>query len=157
MKKQDFIKQYLPLAQKAGVQFGMNPVIILAQSAIETGWGESTLCKEHNNFFGITAYGHPNPFWKGDRTDLSAVTGRPTLWFRRYASPEDSFLDFARLVRNSYRTAWSKSDNPAAYAHEIAYSRYINELNGDDRETYRRSLIQIERTVQAVIQLTRDN
>ena len=75
MKKQDFIKQYLPLAQKAGVQFGMNPVIILAQSAIETGWGESTLCKEHNNFFGITAYGHPNPFWKGDRTDLSAVTG----------------------------------------------------------------------------------
>ena len=42
MKKQDFIKQYLPLDQKAGVQFGMNPVIILAQSAIETGWGEST-------------------------------------------------------------------------------------------------------------------
>ncbi|WP_435371680.1 glucosaminidase domain-containing protein, partial [Parabacteroides goldsteinii] len=102
MKKQDFIKQYLPLAQKAGVQFGMNPVIILAQSAIETGWGESTLCKEHNNFFGITAYGHPNPFWKGDRSDLSAVIGRPTLWFRRYASPEDSFLDFARLIHSAY-------------------------------------------------------
>ena len=62
MKKQDFIKQYLPLAQKAGVQFGMNPVIILAQSAIETGWGESTLCKEHNNFFRHHSLRSSQPF-----------------------------------------------------------------------------------------------
>ena len=74
MTKLDFIKQYLPLAQKAAERFGMNPVIILAQSAIETGWGKSALCREHNNFFGITAYGRPNPFWEGDRTDLSATT-----------------------------------------------------------------------------------
>lgn len=38
--------------------------------------------------------------------------------------------------------------------HEIAYSRYISELNGDDRETYRRSLIQIEKTVQAILSIT---
>ena len=148
MKKQDFIKQYLPLAQKAGVQFGMNPVIILAQSAIETGWGESTLCKEHNNFFGITAYGHPNPFWKGDRTDLSAVTGRPTLWFRRYASPEDSFLDFARLIHSAYPVAATLTFHPAAYAKEIAYSQYISEVNGDNRAAYQRMLVSICRSIE---------
>ena len=62
MTKQNYIKQYLPLAQKAGERFGMNPIILLAQSAIETGWGESSLAVEDNNFFGITAYGRPNPF-----------------------------------------------------------------------------------------------
>ena len=71
MLKQEFIKQYLFPAQKAGECFGINPVVILAQSAIETGWGESTLAKEYNNFFGITAYGRPNAFWKGKKTDLS--------------------------------------------------------------------------------------
>ena len=74
--------------------------------------------REHNNFFGITAYGHPNPFWKGDRTDLSAVTGRPTLWFRRYASPEDSFLDFARLIHSAYPVAATLTFHPTAYAKE---------------------------------------
>ncbi|MRY91243.1 glucosaminidase domain-containing protein, partial [Parabacteroides distasonis] len=80
MLKQEFIKQYLFPAQKAGECFGINPVVILAQSAIETGWGESTLAKEHNNFFGITAYGRPNAFWKGKKTDLSENGGHASLW-----------------------------------------------------------------------------
>lgn len=50
MTKQNYIQQYLPLAQRAGERFGMNPIIILAQSAIETGWGESELAREYNNF-----------------------------------------------------------------------------------------------------------
>ena len=68
-----------------------------------------------------------------------------------------SFLDFARLIRNNYRSAWQVSHHMEAYAKEIAYSPYISELNGDDRETYRRSLVQIAATVRAVIELTVDN
>ena len=49
--------------------------------------------------------------------------------------------------------AWQCSNDPEAYVREIAYSPYISELNGDDRESYRRSLIQIERTVQALVAL----
>ena len=151
MKKQDFINLYLPLAQKAGAQFKMNPVILLAQSAIETGWGESTLCKEHNNFFGITAYGRPNPFWEGDRTDLSVVTGRPTLWFRRYATAKDSYLDFARLIRSAYPIAATLTYQPAAYSKEIAYSKYISEVNGDNRAAYQRMLVSICRAIEKEI------
>ncbi len=44
MTKKDFITKYLPLAQKAGEAFRINPVVILAQAAIETGWGQSDLC-----------------------------------------------------------------------------------------------------------------
>ena len=55
-----FIREYAPLAGEAGRAFRIDPVVILAQAAIETGWGESTLCRKYHNFFGITAYGLPN-------------------------------------------------------------------------------------------------
>ena len=50
MTKKDFITKYLPLAQKAGEAFRINPVVILAQAAIETGWAQSDLCLLHYNF-----------------------------------------------------------------------------------------------------------
>ena len=45
----DFIRQYKPLADKAGALYKLNPVIILAQAAIESGWGESTLATDYHN------------------------------------------------------------------------------------------------------------
>ena len=44
-----FIREYAPLAGEAGRAFRIDPVVILAQAAIETGWGESTLCREYHN------------------------------------------------------------------------------------------------------------
>lgn len=151
MTKQNYIKQYLPLAQKAGERFGMNPIIILAQSAIETGWGESSLAGEYNNFFGITAYGRPNPFWDGGRTDLSATGDRPALWFRRYLTAEDSFLDFARLIHSAYPVAATLTFCPSAYAKEIAYSKYISEVNGDNRAAYQRMLVSICKSIERLL------
>ena len=151
MVKQEYIKQYLFPAQKAGECFGINPIVILAQSAIETGWGESTLAKEHHNFFGITAYGRPNAFWKGTKTDLSENSGHTSLWFRTYESAEDSFMDFARLIHTAYPVAASLSSQPSAYAKEIAYSKYISEVNGDNRAAYQRMLVSICRTIERLI------
>lgn len=151
MTKQNFITTYYPLARKAGELFGMNPVILLAQSAIETGWGESTLCREYNNFFGITAYGRPNDYWHGGSTDLSVLEGNPSLLFRRYLFPEDSFLDFARLIHSAYPVAATLTFHPAAYAKEIAYSKYISEVNGDNRAAYQRMLVSISRSISQLL------
>lgn len=78
-----FIREYAPLAGEAGRAFRIDPVVILAQAAIETGWGESTLCRKYHNFFGITAYGLPNVWWTGRWTELSPRS----LRFRIY--PDD--------------------------------------------------------------------
>ena len=51
MDKQRFVEFYFPAARMAGNLYRINPVVILAQSAIESGWGESTLAQEYNNFF----------------------------------------------------------------------------------------------------------
>ena len=37
MIKEIFVQQYYPLALAAGKQFKMNPVVVLAQAAIESG------------------------------------------------------------------------------------------------------------------------
>lgn len=62
MDKYSFTRKYLPAARMAGELYGLNPVVILAQSAIETGWGESSLATCYNNFFGLTGYGVANAY-----------------------------------------------------------------------------------------------
>lgn len=148
MKKEEFIKTFLPLAQKAGEAFRINPVVILAQSAIETGWGQSELCLQHNNFFGITAYGSKNVWWTGSFTLLS----EDSLPFRSYPDPTASFMDYARLIRHAYPSAADVSFQPAAFALKISCSKYISEVNGDNREAYRRMLVSICRSIGKLIE-----
>ena len=149
MLKEIYIQTYYPMARAAGLKFNINPVVILAQAAIESGWAESTLSKEHNNFFGITAYGVPTAYWPGEKVQLSPKG----LSFRRYPTEQDSFYDFCRLIRGAYTTAANVSHIPAAYAQEISYSRYISEINGDNRQNYKRMLIKIAADIERIIVL----
>ena len=142
----DFISSYLPLARKAGESFRINPVVILAQAVIESGWGQSDLAREHHNFFGITAYGKKNVWWKGEGIELDDHS----LRFRVYDTPQDSFMDYARLIRSVYPFAADVSDDPKAFARKIAYSKYISEVNGDNRETYRILLIKLCRQIEKI-------
>lgn len=139
MLKKEFIALCMPLAVKAGTAFRINPVVIVAQAAIETGWGQSVLAVQYHNYFGITAYGKPNVWWHGAKAQLS----EGSLSFRSYSEPAHSFMDYARLIRNAYPRAADLSFQPAAFAKEIAYSKYISEVNGDNREVYRKVLISI--------------
>ena len=143
MDKQAFFKQSLPAAQAAGEHFKLNPDIILAQAAIESGWGESFLCRTYHNYFGLTGYGQSTLYWKGAKTLKIEDGGISHLQFRIYESDQQSFFDFARLICTVYPTAAAISIYPEAYAKEIAYSRYISEQNGDNREAYRKLLITI--------------
>lgn len=144
-KEIQFLKTCRPAAEKAGQVFHMNPVMILAQAALESGWGTSNLAVNHRNYFGIMGYGVSNAYWHGARVEIEGVHRKHV--FRHYGSVELSFLDFARLIYTGYHRAWSFSCNPEAYAKEIAYSPYISEQNGDNREQYRRNLISIEEKI----------
>lgn len=148
MNKQAFVKQYLPAARMAGDLYRINPVVILAQSAIETDWGESRLAQQYNSFFQLTGYGVVNTYWHGGKTDPQ----KNGLLFRRYDTAENSFLDFARLISTAYRTAASISNFPAAYAREIAYSRYISEASDSNRAAYEEKLTSIARSLTPLVE-----
>lgn len=137
MNKEDFIKKYYSIALEAGKRFNINPTVILAQAAHESAWGTSYSARIRKNFFGITAYGSTNEFWKGDK---SASTANPKLVFRIYPSEKDSFMDFARLISSKYKDAAQVSTDTAAYAKAISQSAYISEENGDNRQDYLKAI-----------------
>ena len=137
-KRVDYVVKYYGIAEKVGRAFGINPIAILAQGAIESGWGTSNLSMNHNNFFGITAYGTPNFYWKGGKY----ISTSSNLPFRTYDSIIDSFSDFARLLVSKYSAAAKASTNVTQYASLISASPYINEKNGDNRAKYKQLIIQ---------------
>ena len=54
MTPEQFYAQYLPYAQSVSQRTGLDPRLVLAQSALETGYGKSA---PNMNFFGIKSHG----------------------------------------------------------------------------------------------------
>lgn len=77
--KQAYISTHLADAQSAGARFHLNPIILLAQAALESGWGTSRLAREANNHFGITGYGASNAFWHGGPCHRPIQAGRAAV------------------------------------------------------------------------------
>ena len=75
------------------------------------------------------------------------------MLFRRYDSARNSYLDFARLLVCSYPQAAAMSRFPADYAKAIAYSPYISEVNGDNREAYRKLIVQLCRKISSQLSI----
>ena len=87
-------------------------------------------------------------------TDSGPRSRRPTArTISGITKPHTSFLDFARLIRSAYPRAYHFSFQPEAYAKEIAYSPYISEQNGDNRDLYRRNIIALEAEIGKQLEL----
>src|SRR5690606_39156111 len=73
--KDDFVRSLWPHARQAASELGVDPHALLAQAALETGWGRSVPCTAEGrcsfNLFGIKTGGH----WPG------ASVSVPTLEF----------------------------------------------------------------------------
>lgn len=96
----NFVKECLPAAVSAGAAFNLNPLVILAQAAFESGWGTSNLAKECRNYFGLTAYGCSNAYWHGGKTTVKASSYPfefPTLRHTREFLPRFRPLDTEQL------------------------------------------------------------
>jgi len=140
IKTEQYVVDNYTYAKKAGEKFNMDPLVILAQGSFESAWGTSNLSKKYNNFFGITAGGSKNEYWKGG---VYQAQNQYKLKFRTYESPQDSFYDFARLISSKYKSAHAAGQDYKTYAQRIAYSPYISESNGDSREGYRSAIINL--------------
>jgi flagellar protein FlgJ len=139
---EDFVKQLWPVAEQAGRELGIDPKHILAQAALETGWGRAvpsnTEGKSSNNFFGIKTGSQ----WTGDAVAVRTLefeNGLPvpkTERFRSYGSPQDCFRDYVALLKGSSRysdalntgadvTAFAAGLQKGGYATDPAYARKI--------------------------------
>jgi len=98
-------------AEAASRATGVPAELILAQAALETGWGRYRIAAadggDSHNLFGIKA----GAAWRGDTTDVTTheyIRGRRTRvteTFRVYDSAEAAFTDYAQLIRGNPRYA----------------------------------------------------
>ena len=139
---QDFVDKLMPYAVKATEGSGMNPLVLLSQAALETGWGEHV---KGNNFYGIKAGGS----WRGETEDFAThefLGGKSVSildTFRAYPSVLESMQDYVSLIQNNerYHKAAKISWDPERYFEEIQKAGYATDPN------YASKLTQISRKI----------
>lgn len=132
---EQFVEQMLPLAEKAAQQLGIEPRVLVAQAALETGWGRSIIRdgqgNSSNNLFNIKADGR----WKGDRMAVQTLEYRDGLprperaEFRAYDSLDQSLEDYVGFIRNNprYESALKAADDPVAYLQALQHAGYATD------------------------------
>ena len=123
-----YFEQMAPLAQKYGRKQGIYPSLILAQSALESGFGQSDLAKVHHNFFGIKRTGQESSAAYQTEEVLGGESVTVTANFRAYDSVEDSVKDYAVLVGTlpRYRGV-VEADSPEEAARALVQGGYATD------------------------------
>ncbi len=132
---EDFVRHMLPLAQKAADKIGVRPELLLAQAALETGWGQHI--NRHvdgsssHNLFNIKAGAN----WDGGRVAISTLEYRDGVArheraaFRAYDSYADSFDDYVNFLqsRPRYQPALEQADDPESFIRELHGAGYATD------------------------------
>lgn len=131
----EFVNAMLPMAKEAADRIGVDPRYLVAQAALETGWGKSVMRQpdgsSSHNLFGIKASAN----WKGD--SARAITSefrngamvKETAEFRSYASYRDSFHDLVNLLQSNsrYQDVLKSADNPEQFVRELQKAGYATD------------------------------
>lgn len=136
-QQQAFLAMAAPMAQKAASEYGLYASVMLAQSILESAWGQSDLATQGNNLFGIKgdyngAYvSMPTSEWSADQGWYKIYAN-----FRKYPSYYESFQDNGNKLRNGvdwdssyYKGTWK--ENTSSYKDATAWlqGRYATAPN----------------------------
>ncbi|MFA7269809.1 MAG: flagellar assembly peptidoglycan hydrolase FlgJ [Sterolibacterium sp.] len=130
----DFVNRVWPHAYEASRATGIPAHFMVAQAALETGWGKSeprlANGRPSYNLFGIKA----GRSWNGatvDATTTEYVDGtaqKQVERFRAYASYADAFRDYANLLVSNPRYAGVVgSQDAAAFARKLQQAGYATD------------------------------
>ncbi|WP_248799523.1 flagellar assembly peptidoglycan hydrolase FlgJ [Pseudomonas sp. MWU13-2105] len=131
----EFVATMLPMAEQAAKRIGVDPRYLVAQAALETGWGKSVMRQQDgsssHNLFGIKA----GSSWQGPQA--RAITSefkngqmvKETADFRSYASYQDSFHDLVTMLQsnNRYQDVLKSADKPEQFVRELQKAGYATD------------------------------
>ncbi|RDH84706.1 MAG: flagellar assembly peptidoglycan hydrolase FlgJ [endosymbiont of Galathealinum brachiosum] len=145
----EFINDIWPHAQRAAKKLGIDADVLVAQSALETGWGKHTPKHADGsnsfNLFGIKADNR----WQGDKVEIMTrevrhgVMQQEKAEFRSYDSVSQSFEDYASFIMENPRyqkalehgydsSAYARELQKAGYATDPEYANKINRVRGNE-------------------------
>ncbi len=137
-----FISVLYPHAEKAANSLGTSAEVLIAQSALETGWGQKVVRRNDgtmsNNLFNIKA----DKRWQGDKTSVNTlefekgIAVQQKADFRMYDNLEQSFNDFVSFISQGDRyqdarkvaaepTQFIKALQKAGYATDPQYANKV--------------------------------
>lgn len=132
---ENFLQSLWPLAEQAAAKIDIAPEALLAQAALETGWGRHVM--QHrgggssHNLFGIKA----DSRWQGERVRVDTLEYRDGVAlntrasFRAYGSFDESFRDYVDFVQSNprYRNALRKTSDAPAYFEALQQAGYATD------------------------------
>lgn len=146
---EDFVQKMLPFAQKAAKELGVAPEFLVAQSALESGWGSKIASDSQggtsHNLFGIKA----DKSWDGPVASSKTlefeggVAVQQRASFRKYDGFGEGFSDYVKFLKSNprYESALAEASNAnkfgaalqeAGYATDPAYASKIQAVMNSD-------------------------
>ena len=133
--REEFARELWPHAEQAASELGVDPRLLVAHAALETGWGQSIPQAADGscsfNLFGIKA----GRQWEGPAVGVPTLefeNGLPVRRverFRAYASAAESFADYVSLIRGNprYADALGCGGDAAAFASALQRGGYATD------------------------------
>ena len=123
----EFARLFGPVAREASKKSGVPASIILAQAALETGWGGSTI-GDAKNLFGIKGTGPAGSIRVPTEEVINGQRVTINDNFRKYNSWQESIEDHGRLLQNSrYARAMAVKNDPDQFARELQKAGYATD------------------------------
>lgn len=132
---QHFISVLYPHAKKAAKELGTTAEVLIAQSALETGWGQKVIRGKDgsmsNNLFNIKA----DRRWQGDKATVNTlefekgVAVQQRADFRVYDNLEQSFNDFVSFISQGdrYQDARKVASEPREFIQALQKAGYATD------------------------------
>ncbi|MCW8399986.1 flagellar assembly peptidoglycan hydrolase FlgJ [Legionella sp. PATHC038] len=133
----EFVKSIWPKAKQAASIIGLDPKILMAQAALETGWGKFVTKDvdgtSSNNLFNIKS-GNSKEFDSVNVKTTEYIADTPikiNASFRKYPSVEQSFNDYISLIKGNdrYQNALASAANPELFVNELHKAGYATDPN----------------------------
>lgn len=133
--REEFLATLYPHAEKAAKALGTQPEVLLAQSALETGWGQKIVRGSNgapsHNLFNIKA----DRRWLGDKANVSTlefeqgIAVRQKADFRVYTDFEHSFNDFVTFIAEGerYQDAKKVAASPTQFIRALQDAGYATD------------------------------
>jgi len=140
-ESESFVADVLPHAAKAANKLGISASLLVAQSALETGWGKHAMKRADGslsfNLFGLKTSHN----WNGNTVDLPTLEFRDgkmqqeQAQFRSYESLAEGFEDYVDFIRSNprYSQALQHQGEDAAYIRGLQHAGYATDPNYADK------------------------
>lgn len=140
LSSQNFISQLIEPAKAASQKSGISHLLVLAQAALESGWGRREILtaegKTSHNLFGIKA----GKNWQGPVTNImttEVIDGKSIKMrddFRVYGSYEEAISDYINLLTENPRYRDVKhAQSPEVAARRLHQAGYATDPNYSDK------------------------